>query len=260
MAWVGGHFAIGMACGGVAAAGFCAWRRRDWRLVPAAMVAGGLWATVPDMPRVIREDLPGTWLAATAGAKPFEEVLQYYGNLFFFHRWLDLLQEGRWGLRGLAIVVACYTLLSYGLLHHNRALRHKVHRLKEQLLGAPRVASVSRQAVARTSRMSTYSRRRHERVASQVAINATVRHVLSQAECALDQPKLLNISEGGLAMTTPTAAEPGTLVSIQPEGEGRSPSEAVEAVVLERINRGDVFQLRCRNVGGKSPIETLQAA
>jgi len=249
-----------MACAGAAAAGVCAWRRRDWHVVPIAMVAGGMWAAVPDIPRAIREDLPGTWLAATAGARSFEEVLHYYGNVFFFHRWLDLLQEGRWGLRGMALMVVCYTALSYGLIHHNRLLRDKIRSLKQHVYGFRKPHQPSARDLARSSRMAPYTRRRHERTPCRTPIAATVRHVLSQAECALREPRLVNVSQGGLALTTPTAAEPGTLLTVSSGGSEQSPSEAVEAVVLERINRGDVFQLRCRSVGAHNPVDTLKAA
>jgi len=260
MAWIGGHFAIGMACGGAAAAGWCAWRRRDWHLIPFAMAAGGVWAIIPDMPRVIREDLPGTWLAATAGARPLEEVLQYYGNVFFFHRWFDFAQTGRWGLRGLAIVVASYTVLSYFLIYQNGRLQQKVEQLRQHIYGARRPHVEQKADVQRTSQMAVYSRRREPRTSCDTPVVATVRHALGEAAAELKQPVLMNISRSGLALRTATAAEPGTIVSVQPSVGRSRKDRAVQAVVLERIEQGRVFELRCRSVGQLSPMDTLQAA
>ena len=58
MAWTSMHFAVGM-CGTGVISGLAALAlRRGYRWLPLAMTAGGVWALVPDMPRLFRVDFP----------------------------------------------------------------------------------------------------------------------------------------------------------------------------------------------------------
>lgn len=108
------HFAVGMGCAGVMAGAACLWLRRGWRWVPAAMTAGGLWALVPDLPRLWREDFAWLPLAATLGDKGLERELHAMGTIFFFHQQLDA-QPNEYALHGLIGVVLLYNL-ALGLL------------------------------------------------------------------------------------------------------------------------------------------------
>ena len=85
----------------------CCWLRRGWRWVPAAMTAAGFWALVPDMPRLLREDLPSVPLAGILGAKSLEVWLHGVGDIFFLHRVLDAnLHE--FALHGLSLILLFY--------------------------------------------------------------------------------------------------------------------------------------------------------
>jgi hypothetical protein len=108
------HFAMGMGCAGAIAGAACLVTRRGWRFIPAAMTAGGVWALVPDMPRVFREDFPNFPMAMIFGDKGIERALHSIGDLFFFHRALDH-QPKEYALAGLAIILLLYNL-SIGLL------------------------------------------------------------------------------------------------------------------------------------------------
>jgi len=109
MAWTTMHFAVGMAGAGLACGTACLITRRGWRLLPAAMTVGGLWGTLPDWPRIFREDFPSLPLAATLGQKSLERWLHGYGDLFFFHRQLDQ-QPREFALHGLILIILFYNL------------------------------------------------------------------------------------------------------------------------------------------------------
>ena len=116
------HFAVGM-CGGAALMAVpCLIRRRGWRHIPLAMTLGGLWAIIPDSPRLWREDFTSLPFAATLGAKDLELWLHSIGNLFFMHRSLDA-QPKEFALLGLAIIIGLYNLSLIGMLWHARRSR-----------------------------------------------------------------------------------------------------------------------------------------
>ena len=114
MAWTTMHFAVGMGCAGALAGTACVIFRRGWRYLPAAMTAGGVWALVPDMPRVFREDFPSLPFASVLGDSSFERALHRVGDLFCFHNQLDA-QTHQYALAGFALVLILYNL-SIGLL------------------------------------------------------------------------------------------------------------------------------------------------
>jgi len=108
------HFAVGM-CGGAALLAVpCLIRRKGWRHIPFAMTLGGLWAIIPDSPRLWREDFTSLPFAATLGAKDFELWLHSIGNLFFMHQSLDA-QPKEFALLGLAMIVGLYNLSLIGM-------------------------------------------------------------------------------------------------------------------------------------------------
>ncbi len=116
------HFAVGM-CGGAAVMAVpCLILRRGWRHIPLAMTLGGVWALLPDAPRLWREDFTSLPFAATLGAKDFELWLHSIGNLFFFHRSLDA-QPKEFALLGLAIIIGLYNLSLIGMLWQSRRAR-----------------------------------------------------------------------------------------------------------------------------------------
>ena len=59
------HFAVGMCGGAALALAPCLIFRRGWRFIPVGMTLGGLWALVPDMPRLWREDFPSLPFASS---------------------------------------------------------------------------------------------------------------------------------------------------------------------------------------------------
>ena len=71
------------------------------------MTLGGVWALMPDIPRIFREDFPGTPLAGLLGSKTIDRLLNEWGNLFFFHRSLDA-QPHEYALHGLVIILVLY--------------------------------------------------------------------------------------------------------------------------------------------------------
>ena len=155
MAWIGAHFAIGTACGGAVAAAACAMGRRGtrrWKLVPLGMVAGGLWAVLPDMPHTIRQDLPGTILADLLGNRPLSLWLHEHGNWFFFHRWLDVRYDAPWqtlrlGLRGVVLMMLTYHVLVAALFRAYDRKTVEVTKLKKQLV-AHRLTALEAEDVA----------------------------------------------------------------------------------------------------------------
>ncbi len=128
MAWTTMHFAVGMGCTGAAATVGCLIFRRGWRWIPASMTLGGLWALVPDMPRIFREDFPGLPWAATLGSKSFERSLHRAGDIFFFHKQLDI-QPQEFALLGLTLILLFYNLALGLLMYLEHRQRHSaVHR------------------------------------------------------------------------------------------------------------------------------------
>lgn len=112
MAFTTMHFAIGMGCAGTAASIGCLLLRRGWRWVPMAMTAGGIWACVPDMPRIFKEDFPSLPFAQTLSARPLQQWLNTHGDWFFFHRMLDD-QPKEYALHGLFGILLLYTVSSF---------------------------------------------------------------------------------------------------------------------------------------------------
>ncbi len=121
------HFAAGM-CGGAAVMAVpCLFLRRGWRHIPLAMTLGGIWALLPDAPRLWREDFTSLPFAGTLGAKDLEVWLHSIGDLFFMHRSLDA-QPKEFALLGLLLIVGLYNLCLVGMLWHARRLRTKISR------------------------------------------------------------------------------------------------------------------------------------
>jgi hypothetical protein len=102
------HFAIGMACTGAAAIVVCLCRRRGWWWLPLAMTAGGVWAMVPDLPRLFREVFPSV-LAAAPGSGDLERRLHAMGDLFFFHSTLNA-QAHEYASHSLVLILLFYNL------------------------------------------------------------------------------------------------------------------------------------------------------
>lgn len=103
------HFAVGMAGAGALATIGCALVRRGWRFIPLAMTLGGFWAIVPDMPRLFRQDFPGLGLGGSLGSLSLERGLHAWGDLFFFHAYLDD-QANEYALHGLILMILLYNL------------------------------------------------------------------------------------------------------------------------------------------------------
>jgi len=125
MAWTSMHFAVGMCGGAAVMAVHCLIRGRGWRHLPLAMTLGGIWANVPDMPRLWRVDFPGLPFAGTLGSMDLEHWLHSIGNLFFMHRALDA-QPKEFALLGLAGIIGLYNLCLIGMWWHGRQLRNKI--------------------------------------------------------------------------------------------------------------------------------------
>lgn len=111
MAWTTMHFAMGMVSAGALSGGACLILNRGWRWIPTAMTLGGLWALVPDLPRLFREDFPSLPFAAGLGSPTLENRLHGIGDLFFFHSRLDA-QPHEYALHGLVIILVLYGLSS----------------------------------------------------------------------------------------------------------------------------------------------------
>lgn len=134
MAFTTMHFALGMVGTGavttVAALAF----GRGLRWVPLAMTAGGIWACVPDMPRIFKEDFPNAPFAQTLSARPLQDWLQANGDFFFLHRTLDA-QPKEFALHGLAIILFLYTVSVFFL-----TVTHRKRPALKQKQSAPSVA------------------------------------------------------------------------------------------------------------------------
>jgi len=132
MAWASMHFAVGMCGGAALMAAPCLILRRGWRRIPIAMTLGGVFATLPDCPRLWREDFTSLPFASMLGSKDFEVWLHSIGDLFFFHRSLDA-QPKEFALLGMAIIVALYNLCVLGFLWHHRRTASRVRCLTTEL-------------------------------------------------------------------------------------------------------------------------------
>ncbi len=128
------HFAVGMASGTIIAGLGCLVVRRGWRWIPAAMTLGGLWALVPDMPRLFREDFPSLPFATTLGSKAMENKLHSMGDWFFFHEQLDA-QPNEYALLGFIGILVLYNfalflmmILEHGQRHSIIHRAHRAHR------------------------------------------------------------------------------------------------------------------------------------
>ena len=122
MAFTTMHFALGMVGTGAVATIGALLLRRGMRWVPLWMTAGGIWACVPDMPRIFKEDFPNTPFAQTLSAKPLQQWLQANGDWFFFHRMLDE-QPREYALHGLALILMLYTVSVFFLALTQRRSR-----------------------------------------------------------------------------------------------------------------------------------------
>ena len=137
MAWTSMHFAVGMGCAGAACGLASLALRRGFRWLPVAMTLGGIWAIIPDAPRLWREDF--TWLpfASTLGAKSLEQDLHAVGDLFFFHKVLDA-QPHEYALHGLILILVLYNAsIALLMLMENRqrhSLGNRAWRAHEQEL------------------------------------------------------------------------------------------------------------------------------
>ncbi len=107
MAWTSMHFAVGMGFAGAGTAALCMIRQRGWRWIPITMTVGGIWATLPDIPRLFREDFPSLGLGPILGSKQLEANLHAWGDVFFLHRQLDL-QPREFALAGVILMILLY--------------------------------------------------------------------------------------------------------------------------------------------------------
>jgi hypothetical protein len=98
---------MGMMGGGALMGTACLILRGGWRWLPAAMTAGGVWALIPDLPRVFREDITGLPGSSILGSPSLERWLHHIGNLFFFHQALDA-QPKEYALLGVVIILVLY--------------------------------------------------------------------------------------------------------------------------------------------------------
>ena len=148
--WTSGHYAVGMACGGALAGIWCLVRRSGWKWLPWAMTAGGVWALLPDMPRVFREDFPSLPFAAWLGQSSFERWLHSFGNLFAFHSAFDA-QPREYALHGLTIILVLYNLSLLMMTWSNHRQAREIRRLTRHLEGADKARD---RAAARPPRSS----------------------------------------------------------------------------------------------------------
>lgn len=123
MAWTTMHFAVGMGCAGAIAGVGCMVLRRGWRWLPAAMTVGGLWALIPDMPRIFREDFYYEPISSILGTQTLERSLHRWGDLFFFHRALDA-QPKEFALLGMLLILMLYNAGIILLMAMERRQRH----------------------------------------------------------------------------------------------------------------------------------------
>ncbi len=119
MAFTSMHMAVGMACTGAAGVAACMVIRRGWRWIPLVMTLGAIWAVMPDLPRMVREQLAWLPLSQLLGSRGLEEALASWGNVFFFHRWLNS-STADLTLAGFALMFLMYNLSIVGLMMFER--------------------------------------------------------------------------------------------------------------------------------------------
>lgn len=116
------HFAVGMCGGAVISLIPCLIRRRGYRHIPLVMTACGVWANIPDCPRLWRVDFTGLPFAGTLGSMELERWLHKYGDIFFFHHALDA-QPKEFALLGLFATIGLYNVCLLGMWWHMRKRR-----------------------------------------------------------------------------------------------------------------------------------------
>ncbi len=277
MAWIGAHFAIGMSCSGAIAGGICQLRGRGWKSVPVAMLAGGLWAVAPDLPHTIRQDLPDTVFASWFGAKAATMWLHEQGNWFFFHKWLDQRYGGDWtlprlGLWGMASLIVVYNTMVYALFRANDIKAHSLARLEYRLyartkahrevsgaLAAAQPSATDDQPLQMESAQDARARRKHDRLDAGQPIAGMAVDPVNHTLRPLQDASLINMSDGGMAISTSTTVEPGATLHVRPAGDTRDTS-LINAVVLEQIPQDSGYKLRCRSLGSPTPTQVFKAA
>ncbi|MEM6756367.1 MAG: hypothetical protein AAF586_04305 [Planctomycetota bacterium] len=135
MSWTSMHFAVGMVGGAAVTAGVACFWRRGLAYTPLGMTLGGLWAIVPDTPRLIRVDYPSLRALPGAewfGSKTTEAWLHQIGDLFFMHRAIDHYLTDH-ALAGFFAVIGLYTLGLAGLSIHVARQRSTIARLTRRV-------------------------------------------------------------------------------------------------------------------------------
>lgn len=148
MAFTTMHFAVGMVGGGAIASVGALYLRRGWRWIPMAMTLGGIWACVPDFPRIFKEDFPNLPLAQTLSAKPLQQWLNANGDWFFLHRMLDS-QPKEFALHGLLGILMLYTTSVFVLgMTHRRPAKTLEKQADPATVNASDPSDTSRQQAA----------------------------------------------------------------------------------------------------------------
>jgi len=271
MGWTGVHFAIGLMLGGSAAAGVCVFRDRGWKAVPVAMLLCGLWAIVPDVPEILRQGLPGTWIASGLGAQAATDWLNQHSQWFFFHHYQEMLVDSRWGLRVLTLIGLVYNALLIGLFTAKHFPAKQINRPSESVATDQRLAVEQEIGLAAAAEAAEASkirlvgselrwRRKQARIKSEQAIQGVAVKLVDHASIILANLHLIDLSDGGLALSTDTAAEPGSVLYLCPQGTSADKGPQIEAVVLEQLPIKDGYKMRCKVIGKISPMTVFQAA
>ncbi len=116
---------MGMGCAGALAGAGCLMLRRGWRWVPGVMTLGGIWAMVPDMPRIFREDFYWEPVSSVLGTYQLERKLHSWGDVFFFHGSLDA-QPHEFALLGLVLILLFYNASILLLMSIERRSRNSL--------------------------------------------------------------------------------------------------------------------------------------
>ena len=138
------HFAAGLIGGTLIAAPIVSFRRRWRRYVPVFAGLCGLWASVPDFPRLVRgvERLLlergfvrlANWpVIEYLGRNRLGRSLTAYGDWFFLHRLLDTRYRIE-GLAGPVVVLLYYHVVILGYLWAIRSRGRGPKRLTASLL------------------------------------------------------------------------------------------------------------------------------
>ena len=137
MAWTTMHFATGMAATAAVGVAYCVITRQRPTWLPLAMTIGGIWAMVPDLPRIWREDLPWLPFSAVLGQQSLERSLHSIGDVFFFHRLLDA-QPHEYALHGLVLILVLYNAAIVAMTLGLRKERRRRRRLQAEVHGLVR--------------------------------------------------------------------------------------------------------------------------